>query len=249
MHSKIYIWPRTAIDWSDDEAWRNQVSPALQPKLALWNETFNIPFNTFRARVCEIAALNLSRVEGAPRARWDEIPNGVLVVPVDDDDWLAPDLARVLDGHQSSNAPGYHWIASFVEVPFSRGHALGLLRRRLFPRTPPRWICSTNNYAMVKEPDNRELLGNHTRASRWFESEGAGRVRRIDQRLSVMNRTLGSQTTLGVQPPAALSRAQLLRKFRRYRTLYRGPVPHELVWCQPYMDLMADLMDTLELRR
>jgi hypothetical protein len=60
----------------------------------MWNQTFDLPYHVFRQRVRRIAELNLQRVENAVRARWDEIPDGALVAPVDDDDWFAPDSAQ-----------------------------------------------------------------------------------------------------------------------------------------------------------
>lgn len=244
----IYIWTRTAIDWSAERAWLTHASPRLGPKLALWNETFNMPFHTFRERVSRIAELNLSKVQGARCAAWPEIPEGALVLPVDDDDWFAPHVATVLKEETVRSAAGYHWISSFIEVPVTLRHAAGLLQRRIWPRTSPPWICTTNNYAMIKGPGAQELLANHLRASRWFEGDGRGVIRRIEQRLSVMNRTLGSQTTLGVLPTFSLSRSDLLRKFRHYRRLYEKPLPAELDWCGPYVELMAELMEELEVR-
>jgi hypothetical protein len=72
-------------------------------------------------------------------------------------------------------------------------------------------------------------------------------VKKIDRRLSVANRNLGSQTTLGVADPS-MSRSQLIRKFRRYRRLYDRPTPSELDWCRPYLEMMLALMGELEVR-
>jgi len=59
---------------------------------------------------------------------------------------------------------------------------------------------------------------------------------------------LASQTTLGVLRPkwkGAISRAYLLRKYARYRELYRHPPAAGLEWCPPYMALMDALMGDL----
>src|SRR5262249_10505011 len=151
--------------------------------------------------VRRIAESNLARVENAAVLPWDEIPDGALVAPVDDDDWFAPDLARALERAYDAQTLGYFWTSSFLEVPIDLGHRLGLLRRTLFPSTPPRWICTTNNYAVVKHRDAKPLLEKHTVASAHFAGVDAGRVRRLDGRLSVMNRTLASQTSLGFLRP------------------------------------------------
>lgn len=129
-------------------------------------------------------------------------------------------------------------------MPTSLRHRLGLIRRRIFPRTPPRWICTTNNYAVMLHRDTAPLIGSHVEASRWFIAHPHA-VKRLDDYLSVMNRTLASRTSLWPTP----TRAALVRKFRRYQRLYRRAVSPKLSWCEPYVAMMRDLMDQLKLRK
>lgn len=243
----VYIWIRATVDWADEEAFLAQLVPKFRPKVELWNETFNIPFHAFRHEVGRIAELSRSRVEGSVPADWDEIPGGALVLPCDDDDWFASDVASVLEQEHDARMAGYHWTSSFVEVPMHLGHRLYLVRRRLVPWWRPKFVLTTNNYALPKTPQTEELLRRHVRASQWFVAGGGKSMKRIDRRLSVMNRTLASTTSLGGGDPR-LTRAMLIRKFRRYRRLYRRRVPHELAWCRPYVAMMADLMERLEVR-
>ena len=228
---------------------RAQIPPGFGPSVELWNATFDMPFHVFRHRVKQMAALNHSRVEGAVVSEWDEIPDGALVLPVDDDDWFAPGAARALEGEADPEAIGYHWTSHWIELPMDFGHRLYLLRRRLLPGTPPKWLCSTNNYAIVKGPAAREPLRNHVEASRRFKGQWHGSVRRIERRLSVANRTLASQTTLLSLRKRQIGRRELLLKYRRHRKLYDRPLPPDLEWCRPYAAMMADLMTELELRR
>ncbi|MDQ6915797.1 MAG: hypothetical protein M3155_08310 [Actinomycetota bacterium] len=72
----------------------------------------------------------------------------------------------------------------------------------------------------MKHPETQGLLLGHADASRWVERHAAHEVTRIERRLSAMNRTLASQTSLGLRR-SSISRARLIRKLRLYRRLYR----------------------------
>lgn len=246
-----FIWVRAGAPWDDEERARSEIRPDLRLRLDLWNETFNISYQRFRRRVAEIAELNHSRVEGAVRAEWDQIPDGALVLPVDDDDWFAPDAARILETELVPEARGYLWDSRWIEVPINAGHRLYLLRRRLRPRTAPIWICTTNNYAMVKDAEAKELLGDHMSASRWFEprvSDGTASVKRFEGELSIANRTLASMTSLRIHHPQhRFRRGELVRKYRRYKRLYRRREATAPEWSRPFVRMMAELMDELAL--
>jgi hypothetical protein len=244
----IHLWIRATTCWADEATFRAQLDPRFAPKVETWNATFSIPYHLFRHELRAIAGANLARVEGARVSEWDAIPEGAWVVPVDDDDWLAPDVALVLAEHDDPAILGFRWVSSFLEQPIDLGHRLGLLRRKLFPRTRPRWICTTNNYALRKADASLDLLRRHTEASRWFAGAGRERVRSIDRRLSLMNRTLASQTSLGFRRPS-VTRGELMRKYRAYRSLYRRVLPAELAWATPWVERMAALMARLEVRR
>jgi hypothetical protein len=243
----VCICVRRTIDWRDEAAFRAQLDPAFAPKVDLWDETFTLPFHVFRQHVKEIAALSLAAVRDAACRPWDDIPEGSLVIPIDDDDWLSPAVAEVASASVANGAAGCYWITSHVEVPINLRHGLAQLRRRLWPRTRPLWTCSSNNYAFVKRPEAGTRLLTHSAANGWFEQAPAGVVRRIERRLSVQNRTLASQTSLAWRRPV-MRRGALLRKYRRYRTLYASPVRAELAWCGPYLARMADLMSQLRLK-
>jgi hypothetical protein len=243
----IYIWIRRTTDWADEAAFRAQLPAALVPKVRVWDDTFAMPFQVFRARVAEVARLNVSRVEGAAVAAWDDIPDGALVAPVDDDVWFAPDLARALEEAPGDGAVVCHWRRTFLERPIGTRHALALATRRVFPALRAKYVCATNSYAVVKGPETRALAESHVSASRWVRRAGTGAVS-IDRRLSLMNRTLASQTSLAYGR-RTVSRAQLVRKHAAYRELYRaGFREPSLAWASPYIEMMSDLMSELEVR-
>ncbi len=240
----IYLWVRETADWNDEAAFRRQLSPAFAQRVALWDSTFTLPYRAFRSELKKIAELNLSRVRDAVAVPWEEIPEGAWVAPVDDDDWFAPDLARHLG--PLAAAEGCLWSASFLEVPIDWGHRLALLRRRLVPATPLKWTCATNNYALPRSATNQPLLASHVAASRWCDAR-PGRLVSLPQRLSLMNRSLASQTSLHFRK-RRFGRATLVARWREYRSLYRSTPTPELAWSEPYVARMAALMDALALR-
>lgn len=240
----IHIWTRATLDWQDESAFRAQLPPSLAEPVHLWNRVFRLPFHLFRHRVRQIALTNHSHIAGAVCADWDEIPDGSVVIPVDDDDWFAPELGQALAQTLAPRWQAYLWPARFLEVPLHLRHEMGTLRRRLFPNTPNRYLFCTNNYAMPKTGDNKFLLGGHTRADAWFKSNPEAQVKRLQIPLSLMNRTLGSTTTLR-EKTGPLAKTQLLLAARRYSKLYQRPTSAELAWSRPYRDAMAELMEEL----
>jgi hypothetical protein len=239
----IYIVVRRTTDWGDEATFRAQIPAGFEEVVETWNATFNMPYHLFRRELKRIAQLNLSRVPGAVCVRREEVPEYGVVVPTDDDDWFSPRLAEVLEKNIDGRHAGYYWPSKFIEVPIHLPHQLGLIRRAIFPRTRPKWLCTTNNYAVVFRGETAALASSHIQASNWFVGHPTA-VKRIGEPLSVMNRSLASRTALRSRP----SRAALVRKFRRYEKLYRRPLSPELSWCQPYVAMMGDLMAQLRLR-
>lgn len=116
----VFIWVRTQIDWSDEATLDEQLKQEFLPKLERWNATFTLPYHRFRHEVAEIARLCLSRVAGAEVRPWPEIPDGSVVLPVDDDDWFAPDAVARLRPLLRPEDVGCRWTPAYLEVPKSQ---------------------------------------------------------------------------------------------------------------------------------
>lgn len=243
----IYICVRKTTDWDDRATFLSQLSEDFRPKVEVWDATFTMPFHRFRSRIKEIAQLNLSEVRGARLAELDDVPDGSVVVPIDDDDWLAPELVTVLENELEGNVTGYHWEKDILELPprmvnkAARFVLYTLLRR---PRVI--WTCSTNSYALVKRDAMRHPLMSHVAASAYFDGQ-PNEVKRIGRHLSMMNRSLASQTSMGWRKPG-VTRSELTAKFHRYRKLYAEFEHPEMAWTGRYVKMMADLMAELHVR-
>jgi hypothetical protein len=241
----IYICIRRTLDWRDAARVRAGVLPEFRPKLEAWNATFDLPYHRFRERLTEIARLSLARVEGAACVSLEAVPPGGLIVPVDDDDWFAPQLAQRLRKVHDPSLHGYRWKRHVIEPLRRRRGPL----RFVSPLRPARerFTCATNNYAVKNLPELAGFATAHTRASEYFDAQPS-RVRRIAGFLAVQNRSLASQTALAWRRPG-ITRDELVAAFERYRDLYAGwRLPRGLGWARPYVERMAELMAEIELR-
>ena len=117
---RIHVCIRATLDWQDRAAVEAGLISAFRPKYDAWNATSDMPYHRFRHRVCEIAQLALSRVEGVLSSTPDAVPPGDVLVPVDDDDWLAPDLASHLGRANARGTRGYLWSRAVIEPPEER---------------------------------------------------------------------------------------------------------------------------------
>lgn len=112
------------------------------------------------------------------------------------------------------------------------------------------YICIRETVDWEKELDIKPLMLRHGIASKWFGAK-EDQVFKINGQLSVMNRALASQATLGVcrgfWAKSSISRSSLIRKSRKYKALYIKPVDPGHSWCLPYVRMMANLMDDLKI--
>ena len=239
----IHICIRRTLDWRDETLVAARILPEFRAKYDAWNAAFDMPYAAFRHRLKQIAGLSLRRVEGAIQSPLDEVPPGHVIVPVDDDDWFAPDLAVRLERVLDPGAAGYLWRRALIEPP----RLLDPLRRVARWLGHPEYTCKTNNYAFVNGPDSARLASSHTWAGTYFDAHRTS-IREIPATLALQNRSLASITALAFGRPS-IRRDELATLLGRYRGLYGAWRPTaESVWAKPYVDLMAELMTEIRLR-
>ena len=241
----IHICVRRTLDWNDEALVDAQVIPEFRGKLLAWNAAFDMPYHVFRQRLKAIAQENLARVEGCVRTELEAVPPGDVIVPVDDDDWFAPDLGLRLRRALDPKARGYLWRREVIEAPPLWRRARALLARLTGRRELH--VCKTNNYAVVNGPVALDLARHHAEASAFFDAH-PGDIRAVPATLAVQNRNLASQTALAWGRPS-IGRDELLAVFRRYRRFYRSVrLGVGLSWATPYVAQMADLMQEIRPR-
>ena len=241
----LHICVRSTLPWHDEPAAMARLVPELRQKVELWNESFDLRYAAFRVRLAQIAQENWSRVANAQLSRRDEVPPGALLVPVDDDDWFAPDLAHHLLAEPMARFQGLHWNRYILELPRRRRRWPFARQRRAADTS--RHTCGSNNYAIRNLPELARAITNHVWASEHFDAHPL-RFKRLDASLSVQNRNLASRSGLGGQQPT-ISREALIERFRRHRKLYdRLRLPPEVAWAQPYVAAMAELMHSIRMR-
>jgi hypothetical protein len=271
----VYICIRLTAAWEDEAGYRSRLIAGLVPHIDAWDATFRTSYREFRAAIAEITMASLRAVRGAVIAPYEEIPEGAVVMPCDDDDWTAPHAAEALVEPFASGCDCAVWKQSVVQVPVDWMHALKVRAGNLWQGFhPPRWFCSTNNYALRKRAGSHSLVMSHMLASKRFV--GDPDVLHVGRRLTLQNRNLASQTSIarvrypylehfngvvrlanlhnpaGEQPSPLNARnaRHLLGKFEKYRRLYDRYVPQDpdLEWATPYVHAMRDLTLSLKLR-
>ena len=144
-----------------------------------------------------------------------------------------------LELERRAGVTGVRGTRSFLEVPTSWQHQVGIWRRRIQgPR--PMFLCTTNNYALFASAGHKELLVNHLKAtdsltilphSVVFAVQDAGEITALPLHLQHPRRALAVLRS-GVSPaPASATRLaeHVVAAFHNLRKLIRS---HEqaVVW-------------------
>jgi hypothetical protein len=241
----LYIQVRQTLDWGDSAAVEAGLIARFRPQFEIWNATFDMPYGEFRRRLKIIAEDNWSRVRNARVVGPDAVPLGELFVPVDDDDWFAPELGERLGEDRAPAVFGYHWIRHILEPERRLRGLKGLLKEALTRKV----IFATNNYALRKRDGLDDLGVDHLAATRHFH-EHPRQWKYLHAALSMQNRSLASQTVLGLGLGRwVITREELIERFETYRTLYaRTRLSRSLRWAEPYVLSMGDLMRELTVK-
>jgi hypothetical protein len=244
FHRGIHLFVRKTTDWSNEETFRSQLDPAFAPKVETWNKTFSMPYHVFRQELAAIAEWNHSALPCWKTTIWEEVPEGAIVVPTDDDDWFAPAAIECIGSNMGSRDDGCLWRQSVLEVPINFLHRVHLTARKILPFLKPKWLCSTNNYAFIKKSSSINW-SNHMQASKAFSS-GTLKIADIPRYLSVHNRSLASITSMGLGKNEITPR-EMRCKAMDYKKLYaKASLPEELSWAQPFVLRMKALMQDLK---
>ena len=198
--------------------------------VAVWDRTFRASFFEVRARMKDIAQMNLSAVPAirSPVAAVTAPADAAeLYVFIDDDDWLRPDLLQALRSCGGTDADG---------IVF--GNILCVSRVELRPLDD---VCYTNNYAvsgdfLLRHPADFAPLVQHWDAHAIFHRRDFRRVQ-APVYLSATNKHPASTMKLkdGLEH-AELSGATLRRLVQRYVDESATAVlPPEAEWVAPHV--------------
>ena len=205
----------------------------------VWDATFKRPFFDVRAVLKDIAQENLAHVARARRSTLERSAHAreALIVPIDDDDWLRPDLFDALQPHMQDDADGYVY-----------GNALcdsGVTLRALDGG------CYTNNYAvtgkfLASAPDRLNRVYQHWDANGAFLQPS---FRRVDVALylSATNKHPASamklKDGLGIEPPTANQLGRLIEAYIDESA--RSVVPAEAEWVAAYRPRVRSVFTSL----
>ena len=208
--------------------------------VAVWDETFKIPFFGVRAVMKDIAQQNLASVRRARIAGNDAAPDSRdrMTIFIDDDDWLHPDIFSMMRPHLTDDADGY----IFGNILCTRDIELRNIENG----------CYTNSYAITPafaaaDPQNFRRAYQHWDANAVFHAAGFRRVY-VPLYLSATNKHPASAMKLkdGLQDNdlSALTLRRLVEKYVDEGA--SSEVPREARWTSPYRERVRKVFaDTL----
>jgi hypothetical protein len=257
----VVVVVRMVQDYSQltKENFRDQLDAPYKPRkelqlfvanglLDLWDRAFRMPYIDYRRRVCEVAADNLAAT-GCRVLRgyeefidWYATDEDALIVPVDDDDWLAPTLPE-LPRHLRDDARVLVW-GDTVLHNITRFHYGFVEGRRMH----------SNNWgvrkAYLKTLDDKKarhlVLLSHQHAETFVKANvPSAQVVKIPDRYNVYNRHVASLSFLRDLVDDGAAGKELGSIARR--PVVTCDTPAEVAWADGYKNRLHLL--ALQLRR
>lgn len=199
--------------------------------MQLWDSTFALGYFATRARLKAIAEANIGSTAGvcfAPYAAYRNIPDQYgFYIFMDDDDWVSPELARVLCAQSPNTQAALLWRAANVGSPQQEYPVFvwGLNGR-----------CMTNNYAIssVWLDHLRKLDGvvQHATAAETLAS--FDNVLQLDAALTASNKSPCSSVSLDRGLQGDLSSSKLAQLVDDYVQRMNN-VPESDTWMVPWI--------------
>ena len=245
----LYICIRKTTQWADEEIFLEQLQEKFKTSVEAWNQTFDMPYHLFRDKIKMIAQSNLAMVNDSVVTTFENVPDGGLILPIDDDDWLAPNLVSKIQTELEEGVTGYHWIHDRLSVPRPRNTWSRFSRfvaENILGKSSSRYIFQTNNYMFVKGRVPLGAVRFHTRANRYF-LKNFDRTKYIHNHLSVWNQTIASKISMG-WPRRSISSEMLKKNYYLYKELYDTVELPNHPWSVPYVVRMRELMEELRIR-
>lgn len=217
--------------------------------ISIWDAALDVDYRNFRHVMKETALANFAKVHGSiflehADFRTLALEASDLVVFVDDDDWLAPDLfirlRDVPDGHDGMKWGSIRVGPAFALSPETATYGV------LYPR-PIDQVLYTNNYAVTGRALLRvgiEQVFEHRDAQRQFDA-GAYRPQTVPQYLSAANKhpcsTMAALFFLNFEPFRRDPRAEMSRFAD---ALTRSSLDPNTLWIAEPLQTLHSLVET-----
>ncbi len=205
----------------------------------VWDSTFTRSFFDVRAALKDIAQENLAAVAHACRATLADSTHAreALIVPIDDDDWLRPDLLNALRPFTDAAADGY----VYGNVLCDSGVTLRALDGG----------CYTNNYAVTAKfvatgADRLTSVYQHWDANGTFRRPSFRRVD-VGLYLSATNKHPASamklKDGLGIEPPTSQQLRRLVEAYLDESA--RAAIPDGAEWVAAWRPRVRNVFESL----
>ena len=246
-NTPVMVIQRQTLDWSNmtvesfrplsEDFCRLWSKPAdyIFRLMQLWNKTFSLDYFQTRAALKAIALRNMHASDAVfvPYQQYQNIPdqNGFYVF-LDDDDWVAPDIAAVLAAQLPEKHDALLWRTISIGSP-QQEHPVfiwGLNGR-----------CMTNNYAVsgvwLDHLKKLDQVIQHARAERTLSV--LSKIQQLDVALTASNKSPCSSVSLDRGLQGNLSSEHLKKMVDEYLKKMATRTPEHLwmgEWSAPWIE-------------